>query len=138
MKQRKHFTVPECVGLVHGEKRIKLPSSHGMLLWYRRDLGSPIIGPKTFEEPVKCIAVRLGRRYYYKARDKGYLVYYNTNDEGSLHEDPSNYWISLGDYRFMTWRDSIPETMTLSREELKRCYLIGEHYNEYIKTLIKK
>lgn len=60
MKKKKTFAVPDTIGLVHGDKRIKLNNGNGLLLWYRSDLGGPMITGLDLEEPTKCTACRLG------------------------------------------------------------------------------
>ena len=87
---KKHFKVPKTIPLFHGEKRIKLGNAGGMLMWYRRDLGSLLINVKTYEQPVKCVAVKLGHTHRSYSQKPGCLLFIPPTPSKGKRADRAN------------------------------------------------
>ena len=139
MKTRKHFTVPECIPLVHGDNRIKLCNRGNMVLWYRRDFASILITYKTYEQPVECVAVKLHSDFAHKTKTPGYLFFIPPTKGKHYRDDPLNYFLSIGDNEFMSW-DEIgrPLRIYYAIDTAPDWYIIGEHFNDWILNLINK
>lgn len=133
---KKQFKVPKCIPLVHGDKRIKIKNKGNMLLWYRRDFGSPIISNLQYEQPVKCVAI---------INEYGWaqgLLLYIPPSEGFItkadRKDQSNYAISMGGGKMIKWVDGKPFTFDIADHPSigegapEKVYQIVEEFNSVL------